>query len=128
MIATVTGEGCSGGALAIAAANKVLMLEHSVYVVASPEASASIVYRDRDRAPDMAASMKITAQDLIGFCIIDSIIEEPAGGAHADPKAAITAVGDAVETELRALEPLTPEAMRAQRADRFNAIGRVGIG
>ena len=128
MVATVTGEGGSGGALAIAAANKVLMLEHSIYSVASPEASASIVYRDRDRAADMAASMKITAQDLIGFSIIDRIIEEPVGGAHADPKAAIAAVGDAIEVELRALEPLSPAGLRAQRADRFNAIGKVGLG
>jgi acetyl-CoA carboxylase carboxyl transferase subunit alpha len=127
MVATVTGEGGSGGALAIAAANKVLMLEHSVYSVASPEASASIVFRDRDRAAFMAEAMKITAQDLIGFSIIDRIIPEPAGGAHADPKAAIAAVGDSVEAELKGLAELTPEALREQRAERFYAIGRAGI-
>jgi acetyl-CoA carboxylase carboxyl transferase subunit alpha len=127
-IATVTGEGGSGGALAIAAANKILMLEHSVYSVASPEASATIVFRDRDRAAFMAEAMKITAQDLIGFSIIDRIIEEPAGGAHADPQAAITAVGDAIEVELGGLEGLSPEALREQRAARFYALGRVGIG
>jgi acetyl-CoA carboxylase carboxyl transferase subunit alpha len=127
MIATVTGEGGSGGALAIAAANKVLMLEHSIYSVASPEASASIVFRDRDRAPDMAKAMKITAQDLIKFQIIDRIVEEPIGGAHADPTAAIAAVGDAVETELKGLDSLSPEGLREQRAQRFYAIGRVGI-
>ena len=127
MVATVTGEGGSGGALAIAAANKVLMLEHSVYSVASPEASASIIFRDRDAAPKTATAMKITAQDLIGYAIIDRIIEEPAGGAHADPKAAIAAVGDAVEQELTALSDLSPEALRKQRAERFYAIGRVGM-
>ena len=128
MVATVTGEGGSGGALAIAAANKVLMLEHSVYSVASPEASASIIFRDRDAAPQTATAMKITAQDLIGYAIIDRIIDEPAGGAHADPAAAITSVGDAVEQELGALIDLSPDALRRQRADRFYAIGRVGMG
>ncbi len=127
MVATVTGEGGSGGALAIAAANKVLMLEHSVYSVASPEASASIIFRDRDAAPKTATAMKITAQDLIGYCIIDRIIEEPAGGAHADLRAAIAAVGDAVQQELAALLELSPDALRKQRADRFYAIGRVGM-
>ena len=124
MIATVTGEGGSGGALAIAAANKVLMLEHSVYSVASPEASASIIFRDNKLAPKTAAAMKITAQDLIGFRIIDRIIEEPVGGAHADPAAALAAVGEAIAEELRAFEGLTPDQVRAQRAERFYAIGR----
>jgi acetyl-CoA carboxylase carboxyl transferase subunit alpha len=128
MIATVTGEGGSGGALAIAADNKVMMLEHSVYSVASPEASASIIFRDRDAAPKTATAMKITAQDLIGYAIIDRIIPEPPGGAHADPKAAITAVGDAIEGELAALSDLTPDQLRKQRADRFYAIGRTGMG
>jgi acetyl-CoA carboxylase carboxyl transferase subunit alpha len=124
MIATVTGEGGSGGALAIAAANKVLMLEHSVYSVASPEASASIIYRDNKLANKTAESMKITAQDLIGFKIVDRIIPEPVGGAHADRSAAIAAVGAAIAEELKALEGLSPDAVRAQRAERFYAIGR----
>ncbi|HLI67881.1 MAG TPA: acetyl-CoA carboxylase carboxyltransferase subunit alpha [Caulobacteraceae bacterium] len=128
MIATVTGEGGSGGALAIAAANKVMMLEHSVYSVASPEASASIIFRDRDAAPKTAAAMKITAQDLIGYAIIDRIIPEPPGGAHADPHAAIASVGDAIEDELSALADLSPDELRKQRADRFYAIGRTGMG
>jgi acetyl-CoA carboxylase carboxyl transferase subunit alpha len=124
MIATITGEGGSGGALAIAAANKVLILEHAIYSVASPEAAARIVFRDADQAPAMAAAMKITAQDLIGTGIVDRIVEEPAGGAHADPAAAIKSVGDAVEDELRKLNGLSPDALRAQRAERFYAIGR----
>jgi acetyl-CoA carboxylase carboxyl transferase subunit alpha len=128
MVATITGEGGSGGALAIAAANKVLMLEHSIYSVAEPGASASIVFRDSDRAAFMAEAMKIAAQDLIGFSIIDRIIEEPVGGAHVDPKAAIAAVGDAIETELRGLHNLSPDGLREQRAARFYAIGSIGIG
>ncbi|HLK26814.1 MAG TPA: acetyl-CoA carboxylase carboxyltransferase subunit alpha [Caulobacteraceae bacterium] len=127
MVATITGEGGSGGALAIAAANKVMMLEHSVYSVASPEASASIIFRDRDAAPKTATAMKITAQDLITFAIVDRIIAEPPGGAHADPRAAIDAVGDAVEQELLALMELSPDALRKQRAERYYAIGRTGI-
>jgi acetyl-CoA carboxylase carboxyl transferase subunit alpha len=124
MIATVTGEGGSGGALAIAAANKVLMLEHSIYSVASPEASASIIFRDNKLAPKTAAAMKITAQDLIGFGIIDRIIEEPVGGAHAEPAAALAAVSGAIAEELQAFDGLSPDQIRGQRAERFYAIGR----
>ncbi len=126
MVATITGEGGSGGALALAAANKVLILEHSIYSVISPEAGSSILFRDRAQAPHMAAAMKITAQDLIGFGIVDRIVPEPPGGAHSDRAAAIAAVGDAVEEELRALLPLTPDELRRQRAERFYAIGRSG--
>ena len=124
MIATITGEGGSGGALALAGANKVLILEHSIYSVISPEAGSSILFRDRAQAAHMAKSMKITAQDLTGLKIVDRIIPEPAGGAHADAVAAVAAVGDAVEDELRALSNLSPDALRSQRADRFYAIGR----
>ena len=125
MISTITGEGGSGGALALAGANKVLILEHSIYSVISPEAGSSILFRDRAQATHMAKSMKITAQDLIGLKIVDRIIPEPAGGAHADSAAAMKAVGDAVEDELRQLAPMSPEALRRQRADRFYAIGRI---
>jgi len=124
MIATITGEGGSGGALGIAAANKVLILEHAVYSVASPEAGASIVFRDRGQAPRMAEAMKITAQDLLPLKIVDRILPEPPGGAHSDPEDTIRSVGDAVEEELRKLMSLTPEQIRKQRADRFYAIGR----
>jgi acetyl-CoA carboxylase carboxyl transferase subunit alpha len=127
LIATVTGEGGSGGALAVAAANKVLILEHSIYSVASPEAAASILFRDRAQAPQMARAMKITAQELIEQKIVDRIIPEPTGGAHADPEAAVKAVGDVIEAELKALSRLTPEALRNQRAERFYAIGRSGL-
>ncbi|HYA74983.1 MAG TPA: acetyl-CoA carboxylase carboxyltransferase subunit alpha, partial [Roseiarcus sp.] len=87
-VAVIVGEGGSGGALAIAACNKVLMLEHSIYTVASPEAAASILWRDSSRAQDAATSMRITAQDLLKFGIIDAIVQEPVGGAHRDPEAA----------------------------------------
>jgi acetyl-CoA carboxylase carboxyl transferase subunit alpha len=124
MVATVTGEGGSGGAIALAAANRVLILEHSIYSVISPEGCASILWRDGARARDAAEAMKITAQDLIGLKIVDRIIPEPAGGAHSDPEFTIQAVGDAIEDELKALMGLTGDELRKQRADRFYAIGR----
>ena len=125
MIATITGEGGSGGAIALAAANRVLMLEHSIYSVISPEGAASILWRDGSRAKDAAAAMKITAPDLMGLGIVDRTIPEPQGGAHADRDAAIQAVGDAVEEELESLTGLTPDQLREQRAQRFYAIGRL---
>ncbi len=124
MIAIITGEGGSGGALGIAAASKVLILEHSIYSVASPEAGAAILFRDRAEAPRMAKAMKITAQELIGLKIVDRIIDEPPGGAHSSPDETVRRVGDVVEEELKALMALPPEAVRRQRADRFYAIGR----
>jgi len=127
MIATVTGEGGSGGAIAIAGGNRVLILEHSIYSVISPEGAASILWRDGARAKDAAAQMKITAQDLIKLGVVDRIIEEPAGGAHADREATIKAVGDAVEAELASLSNLGPEQLVAQRAERFYAIGKTGL-
>ena len=124
MVATITGEGGSGGAIALAAANRVLILEHSIYSVISPEGCASILWRDRDRAQDAAEAMKITAEDLIGLKIVDRVIPEPAGGAHAHPELAIRSVGDAIEDELKTLSALSPEELKAQRAERFYAIGR----
>jgi acetyl-CoA carboxylase carboxyl transferase subunit alpha len=124
MVSTITGEGMSGGALAIAAANKVLIMEHAIYSVITPEGCASILLRDGSKAEGAANAMKITAQDLIAHKIVDRIIPEPPGGAHADPEAAIKAVGDAVEEELKALLPLSAAELKAQRAERFLAIGR----
>jgi acetyl-CoA carboxylase carboxyl transferase subunit alpha len=126
MICTITGEGGSGGAIALAAGNRVLMLEHSIYSVITPEGGASILFRDREKAPHMAASMKIVGEDLKRLGVIDRIIPEPAGGAHSDPEAAISAAGDAIEEELKALASLDADALRAQRAERFYAIGRMG--
>ncbi|MEO9213519.1 MAG: acetyl-CoA carboxylase carboxyltransferase subunit alpha [Caulobacteraceae bacterium] len=124
MIATVTGEGMSGGAIGIGAANKVLVLEHSIYAVISPEGCASILSRDRGQAEGAAKAMKITADDLMALKVVDRVIEEPVGGAHADPALTVSRVGDAVESELHALAGLSPDGLRDQRAERFYAIGR----
>jgi len=123
-VAVIVGEGGSGGAVAIASSNRVLMLEHSIYTVASPEASASILWRDSSRAQDAATNMKITAQDLLRFGIIDGIIPEPSGGAHRDPEATIAAVGVAVGKAIASFDGMSPEAIRNARADKFLAIGR----
>ncbi|MET0294749.1 MAG: acetyl-CoA carboxylase carboxyltransferase subunit alpha [Phenylobacterium sp.] len=125
LIATITGEGASGGAIAIAAGSRVLILEHSIYMVISPEGANSILWRGGRTAEEAARAMKLTAQDLIKFRIVDRIIPEPPGGAHSDAAAAIRAVGDAIEEELRALETLTPQQVLKQRADRYYAIGRM---
>jgi len=123
-IAVITGEGGSGGAVAIASCNAVLMLEHSIYSVISPEGCASILWRDSAKAKDAASAMKITAQDLLSLKIIDEIIEEPVGGAHRQREAAVKAVGDAVEARLSALDGLAAEEIRKRRRERFLAIGR----
>lgn len=125
-IATITGEGGSGGAIAIAAASRVLMLEHSVYSVISPEGAAGILWRDGTRARDAAMAMKITAPDLMELKIVDRVIGEPVGGAHSDRDAAIKAVGDVLVEELDAMAGLSPDQLRKARADRFYAIGRIG--
>ncbi|WP_374653423.1 acetyl-CoA carboxylase carboxyltransferase subunit alpha [Phenylobacterium sp.] len=127
MIAVVTGEGGSGGALGIACGNRVLILEHAIYSVIPPEGANSILWRGARTAEEAAKAMKITAQDLIGMKIVDRIIDEPAGGAHADKDATVKAVGDAVEDELSKLAGLSVDALRKQRADRFYAIGRSGL-
>ena len=123
-VALVIGEGGSGGALAIATCNKVLMLEHSIYTVASPEAAASILWRDAAKAQDAATMMKITAQDLEKFGIIDGIVTEPVGGAHRDPAAAIAAAGRAISGAIAALGNMSKEQIREHRAQKFLAIGR----
>jgi len=139
MVALIAGEGGSGGAIAIAAANKVLMLEHSIYSVISPEGAASILYSKKkkpdekpavdeppkaDRVKEVAISMKITAQDLLGFKVIDEIIDEPMGGAHREPAAAIASVGAAIAASLDSFAGLSRTELRHQRRDRFLAIGR----
>ena len=124
MVSVITGEGGSGGAVAIAAANSVLMLENSVYSVISPEGAASILYRSADRAKDAAIAMKITAQDLLGFGVIDGIIPEPLGGAHRARAKAMKSVGDMIEKSLYQLDDFDSQAVRAHRAERFYRIGR----
>ncbi|ADH90081.1 acetyl-CoA carboxylase, carboxyl transferase, alpha subunit [Ancylobacter novellus DSM 506] len=123
-VAVIIGEGGSGGAIAIATANRVLMLEHSIYSVISPEGAASILWRDTAKAQEAAVNMKITAQDLLRFNVIDTVIAEPTGGAHRDPQAAITATGDAIEAALGDLEGLDSAALRKARREKFLAIGR----
>ncbi len=123
-VAVIIGEGGSGGAVAIATANRVLMLEHSIYTVASPEASASILWRDAARRQDAALNMKITAQDLLGFGIIDAIVPEPPGGAHRDPGAAVAAAGDAIAAAFAAFKGMSADDIRTARANKFLAMGR----
>ncbi|MGV6871623.1 acetyl-CoA carboxylase carboxyltransferase subunit alpha [Pseudochelatococcus sp. B33] len=123
-VSIVIGEGGSGGAIALATANRVLMLEHAIYSVISPEGAASILWRDPARAQDAATAMKITAQDLLRLQIIDAIVPEPAGGAHRDPEATVRTVGDAIAASLQELAGLSPEEVRRARADKFLAIGR----
>jgi acetyl-CoA carboxylase carboxyl transferase subunit alpha len=126
-VAIITGEGGSGGAIAIAAANRVLILEHAIYSVITPEGANSIIWRGARTPAEAAKAMKITAQDLLGMKIVDRIVEEPAGGAHSDVDAIMASVGDALEEELKALEGLSPEDLKARRAERFYAIGRSGL-
>jgi acetyl-CoA carboxylase carboxyl transferase subunit alpha len=123
-VAVILGEGGSGGAVAIATANRVLMLEHAIYSVISPEGAASILWRDTAKAQDAATSMKITASDLASFGIIDAIVSEPVGGAHRDPATTIATTGDAIATALAELKGLDRETLRRQRRDKFLAIGR----
>lgn len=123
-VALVIGEGGSGGAIAIAAASRVMMLEHAIYSVISPEGAASILWRDTARAQDAATGMKITAQDLLKFGVIDRIVTEPTGGAHRDPDVAIGRAGDAIAAALADFAGLPAEAIVARRAEKYLAIGR----
>jgi acetyl-CoA carboxylase carboxyl transferase subunit alpha len=124
MVSVIVGEGGSGGAVALASGNAVLMMEHAVYSVISPEGAASILFHDPRRAKDTAEAMKITAVDLERFKIVDAVVAEPMGGAHRDPATAIVRVGDAIEAALAPLLKLSPDELRRQRKERFYAIGR----
>ncbi|AJP72469.1 acetyl-CoA carboxylase carboxyltransferase subunit alpha [Sphingomonas hengshuiensis] len=125
LIASILGEGGSGGAVALAAGNQVLMLEHAIYSVISPEGCASILWRTADKAADAAEAMKVTAQHLKELGVIDGIVPEPMGGAHRDPQAAIIALGDAIEAGLADLSGLSPQSLRQARRAKFLAMGRV---
>lgn len=127
MVAIVTGEGGSGGALGIACGNRVLILEHAIYSVIPPEGANSILWRGARTAEEAAKAMKITAQDLLGMKIVDRIVPEPPGGAHSDPDAVMIAVGDAIAQELESLSRMDVAALMKQRSDRFYAIGRSGL-
>jgi len=123
MVAAIVGEGGSGGAVGIAAANRVLMFEHAVYSVISPEGCASILWRTADRAPDAAEAMRVTSADLLKLGVVDTVVPEPVGGAHRDPAAAIGSLGAAIGEALGALAPLTRDALRADRRAKFLSIG-----
>ena len=124
VISMIIGEGGSGGAIALAAANKVFMLEHSIYTVASPEASASILWRSTERAKDAAESMKITANDLLRLGIIDKIIDEPLGGAHREPAQMISQVKSYLKNTITELSKFTEKELIQKRRDKFLEIGQ----
>jgi acetyl-CoA carboxylase carboxyl transferase subunit alpha len=126
-VAVVIGEGGSGGAVAIGAANRVLMLEYAIYSVISPEGCASILWRTRENAPDAADALKLTAQDLYKLGVIDEIIGEPLGAAHREPAATIAAVGKSVATHLRDLAQLGGDTLRTRRREKFLEMGRKGL-
>jgi acetyl-CoA carboxylase carboxyl transferase subunit alpha len=125
IVSVIIGEGGSGGAVAIATANRIYMLEHAIYTVASPEAAASILWKDAARAVDAATNMKITAQDLLRLGIIDGIIAEPIGGAHRDGIEVVRAAGDIIVKSIAAYDALTPEQIRKERREKFLAMGTV---
>jgi acetyl-CoA carboxylase carboxyl transferase subunit alpha len=124
-VAVILGEGGSGGAIALATANRVLMLEHAIYSVISPEGAASILWRDSGKAQEAATNMKITAQDMVRFGIIDTVVPEPTGGAHRDAATAIVATGEAIANALAELKGLDADTVRRQRREKFLAIGRL---
>ena len=123
LISVIIGEGGSGGAIALASGDRVLMLEHSIYSVISPEGCASILWRDGEQAQAAAQALKLTAEDLIGMGIIDEVIAEPLGGAHRNPEEAIEAVGAAIEKMLMELVDLDGETLRRQRREKFLRMG-----
>ena len=124
IVSVIIGEGGSGGAVAIATANRIYMLEHSIYTVASPEAAASILWRDSSRAQDAATNMKVTAQDLLRLGIVDGIIAEPVGGAHRDPQGVVKAAGNVIVQAIASFDGLSPEHIRKDRREKFLAMGR----
>jgi acetyl-CoA carboxylase carboxyl transferase subunit alpha len=123
-VAVIIGEGGSGGAIAIATANRVLMLEHAIYSVISPEAASSILWRDGTKAQEAATNMKITAQDLARFGVIDAVLKEPSGGAHRDPAAMIATTGEAIAQAFDEMRNLSSDMIRQQRRQKFLDIGR----
>jgi acetyl-CoA carboxylase carboxyl transferase subunit alpha len=123
-IATIIGEGGSGGAIALAAADRIIMLEHAIYSVISPEGCASILWRDAAQAATAAEALKLTADDLRKLGLVDVVVPEPLGGAHRDAAAVIAALGDKIETLLKPLLALDGATLRARRRDKFLEMGR----
>lgn len=126
LVSVIIGEGGSGGAVALATANRVLMLEHAVYSVISPEGCASILWKDAERMQEAAAALRLTAQDLAGLGVIDAIVPEPVGGAQRDPGAAVAVTGEALAKALDALRGLDGATLRAARREKFIAMGMAG--
>ena len=126
-VSVIVGEGGSGGALALATANRILMLEHSIYSVASPEACASILWRSREKAKEAAEALKVTADSLNDLGVIDRILKEPVGGAHRERDLIINQVGDAVIEELDDLSQLSKDELRRDRRQKFLDMGRKGL-
>jgi acetyl-CoA carboxylase carboxyl transferase subunit alpha len=124
IISIVIGEGGSGGAVALATANRIAMLEHSVYSVISPEGCASILWKSADKAKDAAAALRLTAPDLLALGVIDRVVQEPSGGAQRDPKAAVARVGDTIAQMLASYESKKPQAIREERRKKFLEMGR----
>jgi acetyl-CoA carboxylase carboxyl transferase subunit alpha len=124
LVSVVIGEGGSGGAIALAAADRVLMLEHSVYSVISPEGCASILWRSADNAQTAAEALRMTAGDLAKLGVVDQVVPEPIGGAHREPEQVIDAVGEAIETQMADLTGLEAPALRRHRREKFLAMGR----
>ena len=127
LVSVIIGEGGSGGAIALAGGDSVLMLEHAVYSVISPEGCASILWRSSERAREAAEALKMTAQDLLELKVIDEVVPEPVGGAHRQPEATITAIGDAVARHLDGLAAQNPVDLRATRRQKFLDIGKTGF-
>ena len=123
-VATIMGEGGSGGAVALAAADRVLMMEHAIYSVISPEGCASILWRTADKADAAAEALKITADDLSALGVIDAVVPEPLGGAHRDPETALATLGQTISEHLRALLATAPERLPALRREKFLQMGR----
>lgn len=127
VVATVTGEGGSGGALAIGVGNRVNMLEFAVYSVISPEGCAAILWRDASKSRDAARAMRMTAKDLLDLDIVDEVIPEVVGGAHVDPQAQAAIVGDTIERQLREMDGMPPARLVSERQDRFRRVGRIRL-
>lgn len=127
LVSCIIGEGGSGGAVGLAAGNQVLMMEHAIYSVISPEGCASILWRTGDKTKDAADALKITAQDLHKLGVVDQIISEPLGGAHRDPKKAMNMLGNGIEQSLRDMVGMSGEKLRASRREKFLAIGDKGL-
>jgi len=125
VVATVIGEGGSGGAIALAAGNAVLMLEHAIYSVISPEGCASILWRSGDNAQDAAEALRLTAQEMLRFGVIDQVVREPLGGAHRAPEEAIGRLGETIDETLRPLGRLDGDTLRRQRRQKFLAMGSI---